>query len=88
MEKAKLFALTLILGFSVMYACGGGGALESCPSSGVVCNNCASGDCDIQCQANEQEFCGHFGFFDDPGLRCAFCDTRDDPFASISPLEP
>ena len=91
MKKPKLFAITFVLTFIVacgFAACGGGG-LESCPGSGVVCSNCASGDCNIQCSAGEQEFCGHFGFFDDPGLRCAFCDTRVDPFASSKlPFEP
>ncbi len=90
MKKPRLFALTLVLTFSLTYgiaACGGG--LDSCPGSGVICTNCAaSGDCNIQCESNENSFCGHFGFFDDPGQRCAFCDTRDDPFASKSPVEP
>ena len=72
------FLLTLVAAFGVA-ACGGG--LESCP--GTICSNCAaSGDCDITCDADEFSFCGHFGFFEDPGLRCAFCDSREDPFAS------
>ena len=92
MKKSKLFATAFVLTCIVAYgvASCGGGSLESLPSSGVICTSCAaSGDCDIQCSAGEQSFCGHFGFFDDPGLRCAFCDTRDDPFAeSRSPVEP
>lgn len=91
MRKSKLFAIAFVLTFIVAYglaACGGGG-LESCPSDGVVCTNCAaSGDCNIQCSTGENSFCGHFGFFDDASLRCAFCDSRDDPFASRLPLEP
>ena len=94
MTKSRLFALAFVLSFALttgIAACGGDGALESCPSSGVVCSNCAgSGDCNIQCDAGENSFCGHFGFFDDPGQRCAFCDPRDDPFAPSrrSPTEP
>ena len=65
----------------------GGGGLDSCP--GTVCTNCAaSGDCNITCAAGEFEFCGAFGFFEDPGLRCAFCDSRQDPFASRVPTGP
>jgi len=36
-----------------------------------------SGDCDSDCQAPNVEFCGGFGYFDDPGLRCAFCAPED-----------
>lgn len=83
---ATSFALTLGTAW-IVSACGGGG-LDSCP--GTVCNNCAaSGDCNISCDAGENEFCGHFGFFEDPGLRCAFCDSRTDPFASrVLPTAP
>lgn len=90
MKKPKLFGWAFVLAFALTYvaaACGGG--LESCPGDGVICTNCAaSGDCDIQCGAGEQEFCGHFGFFEDPNQRCAFCDSRDDPFARKLPLAP
>lgn len=45
---------------------------ESCP--GIICSNCAgSGDCDIQCPEGQIEYCGHYGYFDDPDLRCAWC---------------
>jgi hypothetical protein len=55
-------------------SCGGDGG--GCP--GIVCTNCgASGDCNVECQAPEVEFCGAFGYFDDPGLRCAFCAPPD-----------
>lgn len=90
MKKWRLFGGAFLLAFAVTYgaaACGGG--LDSCPGDGVICSNCAAGgDCNITCEANENEFCGHFGFFDDPGLRCAFCDSREDPFASKLPVEP
>ncbi|MDH3200776.1 MAG: hypothetical protein OEM15_07785 [Myxococcales bacterium] len=50
-------------------ACGGSGG---CP--GLVCSDCGgSGDCNIDCQPPDVEFCGAFGYFDDPTLRCAFC---------------
>lgn len=67
MSTLKLFGIALALAFGTA-ACGG----ESCP--GIICSNCAaSGDCDIQCPAGELETCGHFGYFDDPDLRCAYC---------------
>lgn len=82
---AVSFLLTIVAAFGTA-ACGGG-SLESCP--GNVCTNCAaSGDCSITCAADEFEFCGAFGFFDDPGLRCAFCDSREDPFASRTATGP
>ena len=92
MRKSRLFGfsfasflITVAAAYGIA-ACGGG-ALESCP--GTVCTNCAaSGDCDVTCAAGENEFCGHFGFFDDPGLRCAFCDSRADPFTARAPTEP
>ncbi|MDH3497880.1 MAG: hypothetical protein OER21_14055 [Gemmatimonadota bacterium] len=94
MRQSRLFGLSVasfVLTIAAAYgiaACGGG-ALESCPSSGIVCTNCAaSGDCNIQCAADEFSFCGNFGFFEDPGARCAFCDSRADPFASRVPVEP
>ena len=56
-----------------------GGAEGGCP--GIICTNCAaSGDCSIDCQAPDVEFCGAFGYFDDPGLRCAFCAPPDFEF--------
>lgn len=74
MKMLRLFAVALMLTFAVsagIAACGEGG--DSCP--GIVCSNCAaSGDCDVTCAAGEQEFCGHFGYFDDPNLRCAWCE--------------
>jgi hypothetical protein len=92
MKKSRLFALAFLLSFAVatgIAACGGG-ALESCPSDGVICSSCAAGgDCNITCDEGETGFCGHFGFFDDPNTRCTFCDSREDPFSSASlPLEP
>ena len=69
--------LTLIaVGFSVlaMLHCGSGEA--GCP--GKVCTDCGgSGDCDVTCQSPDVEFCGAFGYFDDPTLRCAFCAPPD-----------
>ncbi len=55
-------------------SCGGEGG---CP--GIVCSDCGgSGDCpDLDCQPPEVEFCGAFGYFNDPGLRCAFCARED-----------
>jgi hypothetical protein len=75
MKKSRLFALAFLLSFAVAtgIAACGGGGLES----------------SAQCAEGEIEFCGHFGFFDDPNLRCDFCDSREDPFSSASlPLEP
>lgn len=75
MKVFRLFALTFMLTFAVsagIAACGDstGG---SCP--GIVCTNCAAGgDCSITCDAGQQEFCGHFGYFEDPNLRCAWCE--------------
>ena len=92
MRKANFFGLTFVsVGLTVALAYGiaacGDGGLESCP--GITCSNCAaSGDCDIQCDADEFSFCGNFGFFEDPNLRCAFCDSREDPFASRVPTAP
>jgi hypothetical protein len=88
MKKYALFAFTCALTFAValgISACGGDE--DGCP--GIVCSSCAAGsDCNITCGAGENEFCGHFGFFEDPNLRCNFCDSRDDPFAKKAPLEP
>lgn len=60
-----IFTVALALGMS---GCGS----EKCP--GIICSDCAaSGDCNIQCSTGEVQFCGHFGYFDDPDLRCAYC---------------
>lgn len=69
------WSLRVLMGLSLLAlpSCGGGGG---CP--GIVCTNCgASGDCNIDCQAPDVEFCGAFGYFDDPGSRCAFCAPPD-----------
>jgi len=66
--KPLLVTLGLVLGAA---ACGGS---EQC--SGIICSNCAaSGDCNIQCPEGQVQYCGHFGYFDDPDLRCAWCDN-------------
>ncbi len=82
MKKPTLFVIALLLSFAIAYgasACGG--ELDSCP--GITCNDCGGfGDCDRDCSGDEFEFCGHFGFFDDPDLRCAWCSDDPDPFAS------
>ena len=50
----------------------GCGESEGCP--GIVCTNCgASGDCNIECSPPEIQYCGAYGYFDDPSLRCAYC---------------
>jgi hypothetical protein len=83
MKRPLLFVLGLLLSFTLAYgiaACGDGG-LDSCP--GVVCTNCAGADCNVNCNAGETEFCGAFGFFEDPSLRCAWCSSDPDPFGSV-----
>jgi hypothetical protein len=80
MRKSNFFALISVVAFLTfglatgIAACGDDstGVGDSCP--GIVCSNCASDDCDVTCDAGETEFCGHFGFFDDPNLRCAWCE--------------
>ena len=61
--------------FLTVLGCGsdGSGGADGCP--GTVCNSCAgSGDCpNLDCSGGEVLFCGHFGFFSDPDLRCTFC---------------
>ena len=53
-----------------------GGSDGGCP--GMVCTSCgAFGDCDLDCTPPELNFCGAFGYFDDPGLRCSFCAPED-----------
>lgn len=61
----------LALGLTcVVAACGS--PEDQC--QGIICSNCAaSGDCNIQCAAGEVQYCGNFGYFDDPDLRCAYC---------------
>ena len=93
MKKPMLFVLGLLLSFTVAYtvsACSDSGGLDSCP--GITCNDCADASCDVDCADDEFEFCGHFGFFDDQGLRCAWCTTDPDPFqsrtGSRTPTEP
>lgn len=75
MQLVRLFVMAFVLTFAVsagIAACGDS-AGDSCP--GIVCSDCsASGDCNVDCAAGETEFCGHFGYFDDPTLRCAWCD--------------
>lgn len=61
--RSLLVALALTIGAA---ACSD----ESCP--GIICSNCAT-DCDIQCPEGQVEYCGHFGYFDDPDLRCTWC---------------
>ncbi len=92
MKKTGLFVLALLLSFTVAYgvsACGDG-ELDSCP--GITCNDCAGASCEVSCAQDEYEFCGHFGFFEDPSLRCAWCSTDPDPFQSRArfrtPTEP
>ncbi|MBW2702291.1 MAG: hypothetical protein JRF33_15840 [Deltaproteobacteria bacterium] len=52
---------------------------EGCP--GIVCSDCGmDGDCDVDCSGDQVEYCGHFGYFDDPDLRCAFCESPDFEF--------
>jgi hypothetical protein len=92
MKRSSLFFVALILAFATAWgisACGG--ELDSCP--GIVCSDCGGfGDCNVTCDAGQTEFCGAFGFFDDPGLRCAWCSDDPDPFNSRvsgrSPTEP
>jgi hypothetical protein len=71
----KLLVLVVICVSALgMFSCGG--SSEGCP--GLVCNDCGgSGNCDVDCQPPDVEFCGAFGYFDDPGLRCAFCAPED-----------
>lgn len=82
MRKPSLFLAAMIITFAAAWgiaACGG--ELDSCP--GIVCSDCgASGDCTASCAPDEFNYCGHFGFFDDPNLRCNWCSSDPDPFAS------
>ncbi len=76
MKTWMVMIVGCILAFGIP-SCGGGDG--GCP--GIVCSNCgASGDCNIDCQVPDLEFCGAFGYFDDPGLRCAFCAPPDFEF--------
>jgi hypothetical protein len=74
MRIIRLFVVAFMLTFAVsvgIAACSDDAG--TCP--GRICSDCAAGgDCNITCDAGEQEFCGHFGYFEDPTLRCAWCD--------------
>ena len=66
------FTLICIFAFT-MIGCGDD---EGCP--GMVCTNCAaSGDCTLECPSPQLQYCGAFGYFDDPGLRCAYCGPAE-----------
>ncbi len=68
MRGIATILVTLVLGLGAA-ACGGD---SQCP--GITCSNCAgSGDCNIQCPQGQVQYCGNFGYFDDPTLRCAYC---------------
>jgi hypothetical protein len=72
--KKWLILLVVCLGGFAMLHCGDDSG--GCP--GLVCNDCGgSGNCDIDCQPPDVEFCGHFGYFEDSSLRCAFCAPED-----------
>lgn len=72
--RLAMAAAVLTVGVS-LGSCGDSGA-DACP--GIICNNCsASGDCNIECQPDQQETCVGLQFFGDANpddLRCAFCD--------------
>jgi len=73
--RGILLAIGVITG-ATLSSCGDDGG---CP--GIVCTDCgASGDCEIECTGDDVEYCGHFGFFEDPDLRCAFCAPEDYEF--------
>jgi hypothetical protein len=76
-RKTTLLVALLVascLGCLTFVTCGGDGG--GCP--GIVCSDCgASGDCDVTCTGDDVEYCGHFGYFDDPDMRCAFCAPPD-----------
>jgi hypothetical protein len=74
MRKSLMFMLIGLSGLGLLHC---GDSSSGCP--GIVCTDCgASGDCDVdECQSPEVEFCGAFGYFDDPTLRCAFCAPPD-----------
>jgi hypothetical protein len=81
MKKSLLFVFALLFSFAIAYtvsACSDAAGLESCP--GITCSDCAAADCDVDCAEDEYEFCGHYGFYDDLSLRCAWCTTDPDPF--------
>jgi len=72
--RKLLISIVVCVSALGMFGCGG--SSEGCP--GIVCNDCgASGNCDIDCQPPNVEFCGHFGYFEDSSLRCAFCAPED-----------
>ncbi len=79
-SKLKRFGISVvaIAGLALMGCGDDEDGFDSCPSEGIVCHNCAgSGDCDVTCGGGEVEYCGHWGWFDDPDLRCAFCGPPD-----------
>ncbi len=70
-RRVRTFLATLVLALGGGAAgCGDGGG--KCP--GIICTDCSgSGDCNVTCTGSDVQFCGAFGYFDDPALRCAFC---------------
>ncbi|RME19936.1 MAG: hypothetical protein D6806_17390 [Deltaproteobacteria bacterium] len=76
MKTRFLQSLLLVVTLSVAVTLAACGGEEGCP--GKVCTNCAaSGDCDVTCTGDDVEYCGHFGYFEDNNLRCAFCAPPD-----------
>jgi hypothetical protein len=74
MKKVRLALLSVAVALGTAVLATVSCSDDSCP--GIVCSDCSgSGDCDITCDAGEQEFCGNFGFFEDPTLRCAYCEA-------------
>ena len=72
----KKWIILIVLALSGIGMLNCGDSNGGCP--GLVCTDCGgSGDCDIECQSPDMEFCGAFGYFDDPTLRCAFCAPAD-----------
>lgn len=72
--KKLLLSIAVALSVVALVHCGDdeGG----CP--GRVCTDCGGfGDCDLTCESPDVNFCGAFGYFDDPGLRCTFCAPPD-----------
>ena len=71
--KTRLVWMFLCLAAFGIPGCGGSG--DGCP--GLICSNCATSDCDIDCPASQGEVCVGLEFFgqDNPNdLRCAFCE--------------
>ncbi len=77
MQRSVLSMIALLLLLLGVTTCGDGG--DKCP--GRVCTNCSgSGDCNMTCTPPQVNFCGHFGLFEDPNLRCTFCESPDFKF--------